>query len=407
MNSSVATEVVRALKLAVFRRDASGRLRLHPPVPDWLTALWPAAAAAGESAHGVSPFLDNFLIDAAVYWESGSGPGVGSGPWLETDGRGGEHHLQGRALTSGRHALLLVEELGPAFDERRGILQKAHEVALDYERLQRAEQALAEEKRLLEQRVQDRTAELSRANLDLKSEVATRQRYAEQLRALSLRLVEVQEAERQFLARELHDEIGQLLTGLKLSLEIFLRSAPATGAPSCLEVLEVLDELMQRVRQLSLDLRPHLLDDFGLVPALEWHFKRFFKQTGIRVHFRHAARQTPVSPQLTTAIFRVVQEALTNVARHARVPEATVRLWTAGDWLGAQIEDHGRGFDPEAALAAHASSGLFGMKERAELLGGQFTLDSAPGSGTRLTVEVPVAGTLSVPAALHTQEDSP
>jgi signal transduction histidine kinase len=212
----------------------------------------------------------------------------------------------------------------------------------------------------------------------------------EQLRVLSLRLVEVQEAERQFLARELHDEIGQMLTGLKLTLEMAARQAPAGQGTSLGEAVAALDELMQRVRKLSLDLRPQLLDDLGLVPALEWHCQRFGQQSGLRVQFRHSALPERLPAALEIGVYRIVQEALTNVARHAAAPEAIVRLWSDGERLRVQVEDRGAGFEPARVLAARASTGLYGMRERASLLGGEFTLESAPGAGTRLTVELPL-----------------
>ncbi|MCW5556536.1 MAG: GAF domain-containing sensor histidine kinase, partial [Verrucomicrobiae bacterium] len=216
----------------------------------------------------------------------------------------------------------------------------------------------------------------------------------ERLRALSLRLVDVQETERRFMAHELHDEIGQLLTGLKLTLELPSHEAAEPPGPNVSEAIAVVDELMTRVRQLSLDLRPQVLDDLGLMPALDWLFKRYLKQTGIRVHFKHAIVRRRLPSQLETAAFRIVQEALTNIARHAGVQEASVRLWLDEDILGVQIEDAGAGFDGKKALAGHASSGVAGMRERALMLGGDFTLEANPGKGTRLTVELPLnAGT--------------
>ena len=213
----------------------------------------------------------------------------------------------------------------------------------------------------------------------------------ERLRALSLRLVEVQEDERRALALELHDQFGQLLTGLKLGLELALPRLPGPVRADLAESKELVDDLIGRVRRLSLDLRPPMLDDFGLIPAVEWHIRRFSKQCDIQVDFRH----TPVAgrwpAKLETAVYRIVQEALTNIARHAGVKTAVVRIWQAGGRLGVQIEDEGQGFDVERALAAGVSSGLAGMRERALLLQGEFSVESAPGAGTQLTVEFPLA----------------
>jgi signal transduction histidine kinase len=243
-------------------------------------------------------------------------------------------------------------------------------------RIQQAESALRKAHIELEQRVAERTAELSHA-------IAA-------LRALSLRLVDVQEAERRFIARELHDEIGQLVTGLKLLLETSLRPVSPSEQQHLHEALAIINDLMERVRQLSVNLRPQMLDDLGLLTALDWHFKRYGNQTGVRVQFKHTPLTGRLPARLETAVFRIVQEALTNVARHAGVKEATVRLWTNSAHVGLQVQDGGAGFDVPTALAKRTSTGLWGMKERAELLGGDFTLDSGPGQGTCLTVQLPL-----------------
>ncbi|MEY2409966.1 MAG: hypothetical protein QOF48_2636 [Verrucomicrobiota bacterium] len=250
-------------------------------------------------------------------------------------------------------------------------------------RIQQAEAALREARDELEQRVIERTAELSRAN--------------DSLRSLSQRVVEMQEAERRAVARELHDEIGQLLTGLKMFLETSLRPADALQQAILDDARSQLNELMERVRQLSVSLRPQILDDLGLLTALEWHFKRYEKQTGIHVRFQHSSICGRLPSPIETAAFRIIQEALTNVARHAAVKEVAVRLWNHDGRLGLQIEDRGVGFDTRRALASHLSSGLGGMQERAEMLAGEITIDSRAGAGTRVTVELPLAPVTMAP----------
>jgi signal transduction histidine kinase len=144
------------------------------------------------------------------------------------------------------------------------------------------------------------------------------------------------------------------------------------------------------VHELALDLRPAMLDDLGLIPALLWRCERYTAQTQVKVNFAHTGMATRFPPEVETAAYRIVQEALTNVTLHAGVNEATVRLWTDQNQLVVEIQDQGNGFDPDAALAAGATSGLAGMRERALLLGGQFTLESAPGNGTRVTAKLPL-----------------
>lgn len=211
---------------------------------------------------------------------------------------------------------------------------------------------------------------------------------AERLKILSRRLIEVQEAERRSLALELHDEIGQILTGLKLTLEMSARLPAVEAQASIKQAQTLVNELMARTRKLSLDLRPATLDHLGLLSALLGHIKQYSAQTRVRVMFKHSGLEGQrFAAEIETASYRIVQEALTNVARHAETNEVAVLVWADRHSLTIQIEDQGRGFDAEAALASDNTSGLAGMRERASLLGGHFTVESHAGGGTRLTAE--------------------
>jgi PAS domain S-box-containing protein len=209
-----------------------------------------------------------------------------------------------------------------------------------------------------------------------------------QLQALSRRLLEVQEAERRKIARELHDEIGQALTGIKLILEKTIREPNV--APALELALGVSNELIGRVRDLSLELRPAMLDDLGLLPALKWHVERYTNQVDIKVDFKHAAlegRRFP--PEIETAAYRIVQEALTNIARHAMVKRVEVNIRADDNMLRIEVRDAGIGFHSGSVTASN-TGGLSGMRERATMLGGQVKVDSAPGAGTLLTAELPL-----------------
>lgn len=227
----------------------------------------------------------------------------------------------------------------------------------------------------------------------------------ERLRLLSRRVVQVQEAERRQLARELHDEIGGILTGLKVTLASAAQSlgspikGGSKGRRSVRDLIQgglaIVTDLIARVRDLSLRLRPGLLDDLGLVPTLLWHFERFTSQTGVRVEFRHAPLEERRFPlEIETTAYRIVQEALTNVARHSVARSATVRLWVTDASLGVQIEDQGVGFDPHEERLRPTSEGigLEGMRERALSLDGHLEIESTPGCGVRVTVELPFDG---------------
>ncbi|HVT14779.1 MAG TPA: PAS domain S-box protein [Thermoanaerobaculia bacterium] len=206
---------------------------------------------------------------------------------------------------------------------------------------------------------------------------------ASELRALSQRLLEVQEEERRHLARELHDEVGQRLTALKFGL--------ASAADiSAAEAAAQLDDLIRQVGDLSLDLRPPALDTLGLRAALQALFNRGVAETGVAVKFKHRKLDQRFAPEVQTAAYRIVQEALTNVARHAGVREASVRARVDEGRLHIEVADRGAGFDPAAARGATA--GLTGMRERAILAGGRLEIESVPGAGTRILAELPAGG---------------
>lgn len=212
-----------------------------------------------------------------------------------------------------------------------------------------------------------------------------------ELAELSRRLVAVQEAERGHLARELHDEIGQVLTGLKFGVEAALGLSTDAAIPHLTRALRLVNDLIEQVRSLSITLRPPILNDFGVMPALRWLTARVASQTGVHTAVRSVGVEgRRFGPEVETAIFRVIQEGLTNVARHAKVPEARVALVAGRDVIRVHISDQGTGFDPAPPVAAKVSCGLAGMRERVSLLGGRVGVQSQVGRGTRVTVEIPI-----------------
>jgi signal transduction histidine kinase len=215
------------------------------------------------------------------------------------------------------------------------------------------------------------------------------------LRALSLRLLSVQEEERRYIAQELHDELGQLLTAIKINLELVRRRLPPDATALLQRVDEtnkLTDDVLTSVRTMTVELRPALLDEMGLVAALRWYAKRFEQRTGVEVALDVEGVEARPRPEIETAIYRVVQEALTNVARHAEATQVQIGLARRDGTLHASIRDDGRGFDVDAWAAQETESrtlGLVGIQERALLLNGQAGIESRPGRGTRIWVELP------------------
>src|SRR3984957_19620135 len=212
----------------------------------------------------------------------------------------------------------------------------------------------------------------------------------ERLQELSRRLFEVQEDERRHLARELHDQMGQALTAAKLNLQAAQRlEERGLIARKLDEGIAVLETLLQQARQICLDLRPPLLDDLGLVPALRWYLDQQAQRAELRVEFFADPALERVDAAIETACFRVAQEALTNVVRHARAQTVSVELDRAPEVLHLVVRDDGIGFDVATAQQG-ASLGLLGMRERVTLLGGELDCKSAPGRGTEVHAFFPV-----------------
>ena len=234
----------------------------------------------------------------------------------------------------------------------------------------------------LELRIQERTAAVIDSN--------------ERLRELSHRLMKVQETERRQIAHDLHDEIGQSLTAIKLGVREahnMLKSSPLSTL--LVDSLTILDQVIEQVRNLALDLRPSLLDELGLVPALKWYMKRQGERAGWETKYAAHLGESHLPPGVGIACFRIVQEALTNVMRHAEATHVQMFVTQQEGHLLLVIEDNGQGFNVEQAKA-HARSGmsigLLGMEERAKLVGGELTITSSPKTGTRLTASLPLVG---------------
>jgi len=229
----------------------------------------------------------------------------------------------------------------------------------------------------------DRYRHLINEREKLKETIAELSIKNDQMQILSGKVLDAQENERRLVAVELHDEIGQLITGLKLILERAGEDVPTLLA----EVRAITNELMQRVREISLNLRPAVLDDFGLPAALNELFKIFSRQTKITIHHNiDPLDERRFDKAIEIAVFRLAQEATTNIARHAGVVEASVALDISPNHLQISITDSGKGFEVHSKEMS-VSTGLSGMAERVNMAGGHFSLQSMPGKGTQVCAE--------------------
>ena len=250
----------------------------------------------------------------------------------------------------------------------------------------------------LEELVKERTLELEKANRRLQEEIAERRRdqeelrtAAEQLRALTAYMESVREEERRSVALEVHDTLGQALTGLKISLSLLgKRVAGDGGLEERIEAMsELVDTTIQSVREISTQLRPGVLDDLGLAAALDWQVKRFGELTGLDCTFASEADDVFMDKDLAIALFRIAQEALTNIARHAGASRVDVRLTCGRGRVELEVKDDGRGISREE-IDDRGALGILGMRERAHIFGGEVDIRGKGGEGTTLVVKIPV-----------------
>ncbi len=235
----------------------------------------------------------------------------------------------------------------------------------------------------LDRRVRDRTSRLRRAYEDLRES-------REALRALSTHAEHVRERERSRIAREIHDELGQALTALKLDLCQLIKSNDRAHDAELVAMPGVVDAMIETVRRIAEELRPQVLDDLGLLAALEWQTRDFQKRTGVLCRLRCLGPVAEIDVDRSTALFRIFQEILTNIARHAHASRVQITLTVSGAMARLQVRDNGRGMRTEHRTG-HMNLGLLGMQERAAEFGGGLHVTSAPSKGTTVRVRLPLA----------------
>jgi PAS domain S-box-containing protein len=369
--------VESARDYAILTMDADGRIESWSPGAEAVYG-WSAAEAIGMDV--AMTFTPEDREAGVPEQELGTALAQGSAPdvrWhLRKDGRrvfidGVTRRLQG-ADGSPPRCLKIGQDVTERID---------------------AEAALRELNETLEQRVAERTAELAQANAALTEQVAQRER-AEAARSEVLRrLVTAEEDERRRLSRELHDQMGQEVTGLLLGLKALEREAGSPGREAAIEALErVAHGIARGLQHLALQLRPPALDNLGLELALQSHVEEWSERHGVAADFHGTGMDGRLPQEMETTIYRVVQEGLTNVLKHAGATHVSLVLERRTGVVSAILEDDGGGFDVEATLAAPEKArrlGLRGIRERLALLGGSLVVESSPGRGTTLFVRLP------------------
>jgi PAS domain S-box-containing protein len=215
----------------------------------------------------------------------------------------------------------------------------------------------------------------------------------ENIRQLNDYIQNIREEERAHMAREIHDELGQQLTVLKMDVVWLNKKISQPNNEAVTEKLqsltEMIDSTVRTVRRISTELRPSLLDDLGLIATMDWHLKEFENRFGIKTYFKEPEKDLDVSAAIKTGIFRIFQESLTNVARHAQAQNVHLAFEQQGSFLQLSIEDDGKGFE-ESKLKDRHTLGILGMKERTSMMGGEYKISSTPGKGTKVIVTVPI-----------------
>ncbi len=219
------------------------------------------------------------------------------------------------------------------------------------------------------------------------TDITERRNAAAKLQVLSRRILEVQEGERRRIAHELHDELGQTLTAVKINLQSTKPHDRRSPQESALENIRMVDSALQQMRQMALTLRPSVLDDLGLASALDWLGEQVATRSDLQVNVRSVMQRERISGEIETACFRIVQEALTNIQRHAFAKHVEIDLTCDDKALSLTVSDDGCGFAPDVSSAGERSMGLLGMQERASLIGGRISISSSPGNGCSIRFE--------------------
>ncbi len=403
----LATVRTNVLLGSVYLRDAlidrtpssyddyrAALLKIRDDVDRVLPVYVPLIGSPIERQH-----WDNLQVELEHYWKSRDVVFVSEGPFTTANAAA---LLRQRIVPARQSILEIVDSLSAL--QRASRQRHEAEAALLYSNARNRVLSLASLAIVVGLVVAVvATRHVGRLEHEIERRQAAERQTRRDLERLSARLVTAQEEERRSLARELHDAVGQALTAIKMEMGVAMRGVETDSrARRALdEGRAIAESTLQNVRDLSQLLHPSMLDDFGLPEAVSAHLRSFSKRTGIRTQLTHERMDDRLPPDVEVCVYRIVQEALTNVARHSGASSCTVSLVRREGMLQLTIEDDGRGIDTTAARASDARRrlGLIGMRERAQALAGTFVIENRTEGGTRVTVRLPAPAAAAAPAA--------
>ncbi|HQV30679.1 MAG TPA: PAS domain S-box protein [Calditrichia bacterium] len=313
--------------------------------------------------------------------------------------KGGNETITFRIFHKSGHTIWMETSLR-SVNPPSGELYETVAVSRDITERMMVEEALREHRKRLEELVTERTRKLENINRILEEEIKERiitelelKESRETLRRLSAHQESTREEERTRIAREIHDELGQLLSVLRMEikrLEKTFESEDELRRGKTVSMTQLVDQTIQQVKRISRELRPSILDNLGFISALRWQVKEFQKRAGIQCQLRvKVPEDIPLTPHCASALFRICQEGLTNVLRHAEATRVTITIAESRSKLSLTIRDNGKGMVPEN-LESHGSFGLLGIRERVHFMKGTVSIDGVPRRGTKIDVKIPL-----------------
>ncbi|MBN1292253.1 MAG: hypothetical protein JXB48_10470 [Candidatus Latescibacteria bacterium] len=406
MNTNDLIDIFSFLNIAILERSDNGTFRFIETAPAWFNTLFADAVHKNNEliTSEVSDFLENFLIDANQLWLSGSTGRIKSGIWIETDSDDMDYALEATALSLNECKILLIEQLDIVYKDKKSVIQKGRDLHLDYLHINRLKDELRKSHRELETIIAERTEELRNSYEMLKLEIYERTKAEEELiishdkiMKLSRYMESIREKEKKLLAREIHDELGQVLTALKMDvawLEKRFDKQQIAIHEKTQSMKNLIDSCIKNVHKISTELRPGILDDLGLIAAIEWAAEDFCNKTEIACKLNLHTDHVFLEPDSSIAIYRIFQEILRNIYHHACATKVEIEVETDNDSFVLTVADNGKGIT-ESQINNNNSLGIIGMQERANNCGGTFTIKGFPNKGTTVSLRVPLKKKLS------------